>query len=186
MNKRKLNGDGGESYRKRRRINTMEMKEKQEDKHAWCKSMIFKHNNNAEDQKQYDKIFKSISESDMIEKMNIPEVIVQVISDCTVGNLLKCWNQKCKGKISFMNVEKFVRKGNRNCSLCGMEQWSSWCGLCNDECTIINQYGIYCQQCRRMFCHQHMDQCGFCDGWWCVECWDLKNNCMACHYCILE
>ena len=192
MKKRKLNQIDNVVDPPQKRAKTMHKnyalkKEKKNENNAWKKSLLSKNNSNTDDEQQYNIIFKAIDESEIIKNMQIPEDVVQQISDCTIGNLLNCFTKDCEEQISFLQNEKFegLDQGLK-CGLCKLEQYSTLCTFCVDECTSMDDVGTHCDECKMAGCHDCVQECDKCGDWWCKECWDLEQNCMSCYRCILE
>ena len=146
---------------------------------AWNRSRLSKNNDNLQDEKQYNMIYKAIDTSGLIKKMEIPQDVVQQISDFGIGNLLKCWNKtKCKEKVSFLQNEKFegLDKGIK-CDSCGFEQYSTVCTFCCEECTSPDDVGMHCDKCKMAGCCDCIFRCcDECDTWWCKPCSDLLQK----------
>ena len=157
-------------------------------------SDLFKNNknNNTVDKKQYNNIYNTIKQSDIIKNMNVPLVFIKEISDFGVGNLLKCWNKNCSQQLSFLQCEKLSMYGvgkRLKCTECYTKQYFSVCNICFTDCTTLDRcHKIYCNNikvCRRTpLCHDDLGNCKKCGVWWCCECWDLKANEMFCSKCI--
>ena len=113
MNKRKLKGINNGEEPPRKRAKTWHRKidpwnrNKTKKIHAWHKSNLSKKNSNTDDEEQYDMIFTAIEESKLIQQMEVPDVVIQEISDGAAGNLLKCWTNGCNEYLSFLNKEKW-------------------------------------------------------------------------------
>ena len=190
-----INNNNYEPPCKKRRNNnnnnkSSSTKKEEEKKQPWENSFLFKNNNNFNtvDKKQYNKIFTMIKWQNRDNKKIIPLVIINKITDYSVGNLVACWNTKCREQLSFLQSEKFKKNKFAQKCQCGIDQYLSVCKICNGDCTAAKNdkdFMMFCNECYENFlCHDHLNQCCECHVWWCSDCWDLKKHQMYCYKCI--
>ena len=161
---------------------------------AYGKSDVFEHEN---DQKQYRKLFKTIDESVLIQKMDISHGITKEIAEYATGDWTKCksdhelvstlWSDN--GKYECLACQKTVRW--TDCEICG-DNWVSsvkinvkHCLSCStdvcEDCSV---------QCQSVDCHEGniccknccIHQCNNCQSIYCFECvtYELPAKCAVC------
>ena len=151
--------------------------------YVWSNSKLMQNSQNRADQKQYKEIYQTIDCSDLTINLKMPTYIVNEITDFAMGVLLPCFGDNCNEKIAFLFSERNIDENGELTMIkcpnpdCGQELYPWFCEFCQDDCTVSDDVGMYCEDCETPSCFAHAIKSSYCNTYLCSSC---AVKCSAC------
>ena len=144
--------------------------------YVWSNSKLLQNSTNRMDQKQYKEIYETVDCSDLRINLKIPKIIVNEITDFAMGVLVPCFVDNCTEEIAFLSAERTFDDNGELTMIkcpnpdCAQELYAWFCQFCEDNCTVSDDVGMYCEDCGTPSCFGHAVKSTYCNKYLCSSC----------------